>query len=45
MIFDLTTNAYAMAPAQQGAGQAGGLQAMIMNLARWSLYSSSFISF
>lgn len=33
MILDLIPDAYAMAPAQQGAGQAGGLQAMIMNLA------------
>jgi len=33
MIFNLITDAYAMGPAPQGAGQAGGLQAMIMNLA------------
>ncbi|MGO9378117.1 MAG: preprotein translocase subunit YajC [Dissulfurispiraceae bacterium] len=32
MILDLITDAYAMGPAQ-GAGQAGGLQAMVMNLA------------
>ncbi len=37
MIFDLITDAYAMGPAQQGAGQAGGLQSMIMNLAPLAL--------
>ena len=33
MILDSITDAYAMGPATQGAGQSGGLQAMIMNLA------------
>ncbi|HMK55951.1 MAG TPA: preprotein translocase subunit YajC [Dissulfurispiraceae bacterium] len=33
MIFNFITDAYAMGPAPQGAGQAGGMQALIMNLA------------
>jgi preprotein translocase subunit YajC len=32
MIFDLATNAYAMGPAPQGAGQAGGMQALMQFL-------------
>ena len=33
MILGAITDAYAMGPAPQGAGQAGGLQAVIMNVA------------
>jgi preprotein translocase subunit YajC len=33
MLFDLITDAYAMGAAPQGAGQGGGIQSMIMNLA------------
>lgn len=33
MLFDLVTDAYAMGPAPQGGGAAGGLQGMLVNFA------------